>query len=254
MENDSNPNTTELSQTLNDGSYGFFQYEGVSCYWKGDEFVIMRAKDGAYVRIFRDRMESTIEVRNKLNGTTYAGTKIIPIAANCWPNTWDEHYSREGVLNNLQKYCGQTGVVELCFDVSNGEIVRFSSATTPTEVVRTNTTGTYNSYGTNNTYGTYNTYGTNSTYSTYNTDGTARAASTEKMPSVGGHLTMVIFGFIFGVLWGLLALGPFKRMKEAVEYGAPETAWENARKVKKFFFIGLGVNVLVLISRIVANQ
>lgn len=76
----------------------------------------------------------------------------------------------------------------------------------------------------------------------------------QKMPSVGGHLTMVIFGFIFGVLWGALAIGPFGRMKKAVNEGDSVTAWENAKKVKIFFFIGLAVNVVFLIIRIFANM
>ena len=75
----------------------------------------------------------------------------------------------------------------------------------------------------------------------------------KKMPSVGGHLTMVIFGFIFGVLWGALAIGPFNRMKTAVNAGDSDTAWANAKKVKMFFFIGLGINILFLFIRILAN-
>ena len=74
----------------------------------------------------------------------------------------------------------------------------------------------------------------------------------QRMPSVGGHLTMVIFGFIFGVLWGALSIAPFTRMKNAVNEGDSETAWQNAKKVKLFFFIGLGVNILFIIIRVIA--
>ena len=76
----------------------------------------------------------------------------------------------------------------------------------------------------------------------------------KNMPSVGGHTTMLVFGFIFGVLWGLLALSPYKKMRAAINEGDSETAWANAKKVKLFFFIGLGLNVLLLIFNILGNR
>ncbi len=76
----------------------------------------------------------------------------------------------------------------------------------------------------------------------------------QKMPSVGGHLAMVIFGFIFGALWGALAIGPFVRMKNAVNAGDSYVAWENAKKVKIFFFIGLGINLLFIIISLIARS
>ncbi len=74
------------------------------------------------------------------------------------------------------------------------------------------------------------------------------------MPSVGGHTTMLVFGFIFGVIWGLLALGPYKRMRIAINAGDSIAAWANANKVKLFFFIGLGVNILFMIISFAMNS
>ena len=75
----------------------------------------------------------------------------------------------------------------------------------------------------------------------------------QQMPSVGGHTTMLVFGFVFGVLWGFLALSPYKKMRAAIDAGDAVAAWDNAKKVKMFFFIGLGVNVLILILRVLGN-
>lgn len=70
-----------------------------------------------------------------------------------------------------------------------------------------------------------------------------------KMPSKGGHLAMVIFGFMLGALWGGLSIAPYVRMKNAIEAGDEYTARENAKKVKIIFFIGLAVNVLFILFK-----
>ncbi len=75
----------------------------------------------------------------------------------------------------------------------------------------------------------------------------------QKMPSVGGYTTMLVFGFAFGVIWGLLALDPYRKMRNAIENGEAAVAWENAKKVKIFFFVGLGINILFLAIRIFVN-
>ena len=70
-----------------------------------------------------------------------------------------------------------------------------------------------------------------------------------EMPRKGSHLAMLIVSFVLGVLWGLLGLGPFKRMNAAVAAGDAETAWANAKKVELFFWIAIVLNVIfILIS------
>lgn len=70
----------------------------------------------------------------------------------------------------------------------------------------------------------------------------------ENMPKKGTYLALVIIGFCLGVIWGALSIAPFKRMNAAVAAGDSETAWANAKKIKIFFWIGVGVNVLCLIG------
>ncbi len=69
----------------------------------------------------------------------------------------------------------------------------------------------------------------------------------EGMPSKGLHLFFVIAGFMMGALWGALSISPYVRMKNAIEAGDYSEAQANAKKVKMFFFIGLGVNALFVI-------
>ncbi len=70
------------------------------------------------------------------------------------------------------------------------------------------------------------------------------------MPSRGPYIAWLVVGFVTGVLWGLLSLSPFKRMNQAVAENNPDEAWRNARKIRMFALIGIGVNVLLLIVQI----
>ena len=58
---------------------------------------------------------------------------------------------------------------------------------------------------------------------------------------------MLVFSFIFGIIWGVIGSTFYSRMKQAINCGDAQTAWHNAKKVRLFFFIGLGVNLLVLL-------
>ena len=71
----------------------------------------------------------------------------------------------------------------------------------------------------------------------------------EKMPSKGLYLTMVIVGFFLGVLWGALSISPYQKMKAAIDADDSVTAWDNAKKIRLFFWIGVAVNVLFIIGR-----
>ena len=70
----------------------------------------------------------------------------------------------------------------------------------------------------------------------------------ENMPSKGLHLAMVIIGFFLGIIWGALSIGPYKNLSAAIAEGDVEAARANAKKIKIFFFIGLGLNVLLFIG------
>ena len=70
-----------------------------------------------------------------------------------------------------------------------------------------------------------------------------------KMPSKGLHLTLTILGFLLGVLWGILCMGPYKAMSAAILNGDVEEAKKNAKKIRTFFIIGMVVNVLFVVGR-----
>lgn len=72
----------------------------------------------------------------------------------------------------------------------------------------------------------------------------------KKMPSQGGHLALVILGFLFGILWGALSISPYNKMKEAIANGDAETAQANAKKIRTFVIIGLVINVLIIIGKL----
>ena len=72
------------------------------------------------------------------------------------------------------------------------------------------------------------------------------------MPSKNGYLALVIIGFILGVLWGALSIGPYNDMKQAIEVGNVDEARKNAKKIRTFFIIGLVVNVLIVLGQVAA--
>ena len=72
----------------------------------------------------------------------------------------------------------------------------------------------------------------------------------KKMPSKGGYLALVIFGFLIGVLWGALSISPYLKMKEAVDNGDAETAQANAKKIRIFVIVGLVLNVIFALVQI----
>ena len=71
----------------------------------------------------------------------------------------------------------------------------------------------------------------------------------KKMPSKSTYLVLVIVGFLFGILWGLLSLSPYNKLKVAVDNGDVEEANANAKKIRIFVIIGVVLNILVLIGR-----
>ncbi len=72
-----------------------------------------------------------------------------------------------------------------------------------------------------------------------------------EMPSKGKHTAMFVFSFIFGVLWGLLSIGAFKTMNQRIAAGDVEGANQSAKKVRTFFWIGLIVNIVLVVAYII---
>ena len=73
----------------------------------------------------------------------------------------------------------------------------------------------------------------------------------QEMPSRGKHTVTFVFSFIFGVLWGLLSIGAFKTMNLRIAAGDVEGANASAKKVRMFFWIGLIVNIVLVVFYIV---
>ena len=70
------------------------------------------------------------------------------------------------------------------------------------------------------------------------------------MPNMNLYLTLVILGFVLGVIWGALSISPYNRMKQAVAANNAAEAQNCAKKIKTIFIIGVVVNVLVLIGKL----
>ena len=78
-------------------------------------------------------------------------------------------------------------------------------------------------------------------------------AAAGKMPNKSLYTVLLVLGFICGLLWGFLALGPYKRMNEAINYGNAAEAQAQAKKVSLFCIIGIIVNALIIIGRLAAG-
>ena len=70
-----------------------------------------------------------------------------------------------------------------------------------------------------------------------------------EMPKKGLYLVLTILGFLLGIIWGALSIGPYNKMKAAIEANDAAEAWLNAGKIKKWFMIGLVINILMFIGR-----
>ena len=58
-----------------------------------------------------------------------------------------------------------------------------------------------------------------------------------------GALQYMVVGFLTGVLWGALSISPMVKMNKAIADGDQYEAWRNAKKIRMFALIGIGVNV-----------
>ncbi len=71
----------------------------------------------------------------------------------------------------------------------------------------------------------------------------------EKMPSKGAYTFLLIIGFLCGILWGALSIGPYRKMKAAIDAGEVAEANSNAKKIRIFVIIGVVINILLIISK-----
>ena len=74
------------------------------------------------------------------------------------------------------------------------------------------------------------------------------------MPKRGVYIAWMIVGFATGLLWGLLSIGPMKRMNVAINDGDSYTAWANAKKIRMFALIGIGINVVLILFQLLGNR
>ncbi|WP_295155609.1 hypothetical protein [uncultured Ruminococcus sp.] len=74
------------------------------------------------------------------------------------------------------------------------------------------------------------------------------------MPNVNTYLILVIVGFVLGVIWGCLSIGPYNKLKQAVSFNDYDGAMRNAKKIKTVTIIGAAFNVLFLFIRIAASS
>ena len=68
-----------------------------------------------------------------------------------------------------------------------------------------------------------------------------------EMPKKGLYTFFFVLAFATGVIWGLLAIKPYKNMNIAIEQGNAYEAQDCAKKVRMFALIGVAVNILFLI-------
>ncbi|MBR0373440.1 MAG: hypothetical protein IJH91_02795 [Mogibacterium sp.] len=72
---------------------------------------------------------------------------------------------------------------------------------------------------------------------------------TNDFPSKGLYLGLTIFGFLCGILWGILSIGPYRNMSAAIEAGDAPLAQAYAKKIRTYVIIGVIVNVILLFMR-----
>ena len=91
-------------------------------------------------------------------------------------------------------------------------------------------------------------YQQNSTMNGYPLDNGVRAAD-GPMPNKTLYTVLLVVGFLCGILWGILAYGPYKKMKAAIDAGDSAEANAQAKKVMIFAVIGIALNAVMLIGR-----
>ncbi len=91
-------------------------------------------------------------------------------------------------------------------------------------------------------------YQQNATMNGYPLDNGVRAAG-GPMPNKTLYTVLLVIGFLCGILWGVLALSPYNKMKAAIDAGDSAEANRQAKKVMIFAVIGIVLNAVMIIGR-----
>ena len=67
------------------------------------------------------------------------------------------------------------------------------------------------------------------------------------LPSKGSYTVLMILGFFLGLIWGILSIGPYRKMSIALDAGDADTAWVNANKIRKWFRVGAAFNICMIL-------
>ena len=73
------------------------------------------------------------------------------------------------------------------------------------------------------------------------------------MPNKTTYTVLLVLGFLLGIIWGILAISPYTKMKKAIDEGDQATARDNAKSIKTYIIIGLIVNVVLSFVRCMAS-
>ena len=73
------------------------------------------------------------------------------------------------------------------------------------------------------------------------------------MPNKTLYTVLLVIGFLCGILWGLLALSPYKKMTAAIDAGDSAEANKQAKKVMIFAVIGIVLNAAILIFNVMGG-
>ena len=92
----------------------------------------------------------------------------------------------------------------------------------------------------------------NSTMNGYPLDNGVRAAD-GPMPNKTLYTVLLVIGFLCGILWGILALSPYNKMKAAIDAGDSAEANKQAKKVMIFAVVGIVINAALLIFNVMGS-
>ena len=72
----------------------------------------------------------------------------------------------------------------------------------------------------------------------------------QNMPSTGLYLFLTILGFLFGILWCILCINPYKALKVVFLVRRRQPRYTQAKKIRIFVIIGVVLNVLIVIGQL----
>ena len=70
-----------------------------------------------------------------------------------------------------------------------------------------------------------------------------------QMPNKTTYTIWLVVGFLMGILWGVLAVFPFMKMRKAIDANDLIEAWVNADKVQGFVIVGMVISFIAAVFR-----